>query len=177
MKLNLRKDEQTIRRFIEKRVRDYPVYENLGPGDDADPITLITLGYYIEQSGYFALIFDTRANADNDGQWTLHIESDTNLLPFPKWCAAFETLCDGDSVVVTLPNGETRTLDDSDDNESVARLFGEMLRDTMLTLRDRGAFGCLPLAPKAFFVVEEFDGHWGWPEYKKRKTLGRLKKR
>jgi hypothetical protein len=177
MKLDLQKDEQKIRRFIEKRVGNYSRSKNRGPGKAGDPIALITLGYYLEQTGYFALVFDTRPNADNDGEWTLHIEDDVNVLPFPKWCAAFEKLCDGGSVDVTLPGGKMRTLDDTDDNASVAQLFGEMLRDTMFALRDAGTFDVLPLAPKAFFVIEEFDGHWGWPEYKKRKTLGRLKKK
>ena len=176
MKLDLQKDAQRIRRFIEKRVRDYPVYVNLGPGNDADPISLITLGYYLEQTGYFALVFDTRSDADNDGQWTLHIENEVNVLPFPKWCAAFEKLCDGGQVDVTLPNGEIRTLDNSDDNDTVAQMFGEIIRETMLSLREAGRFDKLPLSPNAFFSIEEFDGHWGWPSYEKRKTLGRLRK-
>ncbi len=177
MKLNLQQDAQKIRRYIERRVRDYPVYVNLGPGDDHDPISLVTLGYYLEQAGYFALVFDTRPDADHDGQWTLHIENDVNVLPFPKWRAAFERLCDGGSVDVALPGGATRTLDDSDDNESVAQLFGEVIRDTFLALRDSGALDTLPWAPRAFFVIEEFDGHWGWPDYNRRKTLGRIRKK
>lgn len=51
MKIDLQKDAQKIRRYIEKRIRDYPNYENLGPGDDSDPIALITVGYYLEQAG------------------------------------------------------------------------------------------------------------------------------
>lgn len=176
MKLDLRKDAQKIRRFIEKRIRDYPKYENLGPGEDADPIALISLGYYLEQTGYFAMVIDTRPDADNDGEWTLHIENDVNVLAFPQWCAAFEELCEGGSVSVTLPNGKTRILDEADDTDSVARLFGETIREIVVSLRDAGAFDSLPLSPKAFFVIEEFDGHWGWPDYKKRKTLGRLRK-
>jgi hypothetical protein len=43
-------------------------------------------------------------------------------------------------------------------------------------LRAEGAFDSLPLAPKAFIVVEEFDGNYFWPDYKKRKTLGRIKR-
>lgn len=176
MKLDLRRDEQTIRRYIQKRIREYRAPRNLGPGDAANPITLITLGYYLEQTGYFALVFDTRLHADNDGEWTGHIENKINVVPFPKWCAAFEKLCDGGSVEVTLPGGKTRTLDDSDDNQSVAQLFGEILLGTMNTLRDECAFDELPLSRKAFFIIEEFDGNWGWPDYKRRKTLGRLKK-
>ena len=40
MKLNLQQDAQKLRRFIQKRIADYPVYVNLGPGNDEDPITL-----------------------------------------------------------------------------------------------------------------------------------------
>ncbi|MGC1275915.1 MAG: hypothetical protein WBC44_19590 [Planctomycetaceae bacterium] len=177
MKLDLQKDERKFRRFVEKRLRDYPVYENLGPGNDADPIALMTVGYSFEQSGYAALVLDTRPDADHDGQWTLHIENETNVLPFPKWCAAFETLCDGGTVDVVLPDGRPRTLDDSDDNESVAALFGETLRDAMQALNREGKFAGLPRTPGAFFIVEEFNGQYGWPDYDDRKSLGRLKGR
>ncbi len=120
-------------------------------------------------------MIDTRPDADNDGEWTGHIEKEVNVLPFPKWQAAFEKLCDGGTVEVTLPSGNLKTLDDSDDNESVAKLFGEMILEIMLSLRDAGAFETLPLLPKAFFIIEEFDGSWGWPSYAKRKSLGRLR--
>lgn len=176
MKLDLQKDEQKIRRYIQQRIGDYNPKKNEGPGKAGDPIALITLGYYLEQAGYFALVFDTRPDADNDGEWTGHIENDINVLEFPRWCAAFEKLCDGGSVTVTLPGGKTRTLGESDDNASVARLFGEMLLDIMTSLRDEQAFDDLPLAKKAFFVIEEFDGNWGWPDYKRRRSLGRLKR-
>jgi len=177
MKLDLKKDAQKIRRYIEQRIRDYPIYENDGPGDDSDPVALITIGYYLEQAGYVAVVFDTRGDADNDGQWTLHIDDDVNVLPFPKWYSVFMKLCDGGSVDVVQPNGKLRTLDESDDNESVATFFGEMILEIMLSLRDSGAFETLPLAPKAFFVIEEFDGQWGWPAYAKRKSQGRLRKK
>lgn len=176
MKLNLQKDGQKLRRFIQERIADYPVYVNLGPGNDEDPITLITFGYYIFQTGYFAMVFDTRPDADSDGKWTLHIENETNVLQFPKWCKAFEALCDGSKVDVVLPDGSERTLDDTEDNESVTKLFGTMILDIIQGLQRKHAFDGLPLAPKAFFIIEEFDGTWGWPDYKKRKTLGRIRK-
>lgn len=177
MELDLQKDAGKIRRFIEKRIRNYPKYDNLGPGNDGDPISLISVGYSLEQTGYFALVFDTREDADNDGEWTLHIENGVNVLRLPKWCAAFGKRLQGDCIDVTLPDGKKRTLDDSDGSESVARLFGEIILEIMLSLRDSGAFNTLPLNPKAFFIIEEFDGLWGWPDYAKRKSLGRLRKK
>ncbi len=67
MKLNLQKDTQKLLRYIRQRIVNYPVYINLGPGNDEDPIALITFGYYIFQTGYFAMVFDTRPDADSDG--------------------------------------------------------------------------------------------------------------
>jgi hypothetical protein len=109
MKLDLQKDAQKIGRYIQQRVRDYPVFINLGPGKDDDPISLVTLGYYVEQTGYLALVFDTRPDADNDGQWTLHIENDVNVIAFPKWLAAFERLC-GRSQVAERQKADARRL-------------------------------------------------------------------
>jgi len=100
----------------------------------------------------------------------------TRSVAFPKWCAAFEKLCDGGSVDVTMPDGTIRKLDESEDNESVAKLFGEMILEVVKTLRDAEAFERLPLSPKAFFVIEEFAGNWGWPAYSKRKSPGRLRR-
>jgi hypothetical protein len=177
MKLNLKQDAQKIRGFIAKRIADYPVYVNLGPGEDEDPISLVTFGYYVFQTGYFAMVFDTRPDADSDGNWTLHIENDTNVLEFPKWCSAYEKLCDGGSVDVILPNDAPRTLGSSDDEESVAKLFGEMILDIIQGLQKEHAFDVLPLTRNAFFIIEEFDGTWGWPKYEKRKSLGRIRKK
>jgi hypothetical protein len=78
---------------------------------------------------------------------------------------------------VIITDGKTRKLGESDDNESVARLFGETILKIMLSLREADAFASLPLGTKAFFIIEEFDGNWGWPAYEKRKTLGRLRKK
>ena len=54
MKLDLRKDQKTIAKHIAERVRDYPMYVNNGPGEDEDPISLITLGFAFDQSGWIA---------------------------------------------------------------------------------------------------------------------------
>lgn len=92
MRLNLQTDARKLRKYIERRIKDYPVYENLGPGEDDDPIALITVGFYAEQGGYVNLVFDTRPKAEVDGEWTVHIDNETNTLPFPKWFAANEAI-------------------------------------------------------------------------------------
>lgn len=74
LKLDLQRDQQKVRRYFERRIRDYSVHINLGPGEDEDPISLITIGFYASQGGYVSLIFDTRPNAGPhhgfDGEWT-----------------------------------------------------------------------------------------------------------
>jgi hypothetical protein len=176
MRLDLQADQRKLRRYIERRIRDYPVYVNLGPGDDGDPIGLVTVGFYAEQGGYVNLVFDTRPDAEVDGQWTVHIDNDTNTLAFPKWLSAYEAICNGETVSVTRHDGSAATLQDSDGDEGVNRIFGEMIVDLMLQLRDDGTLAKLPLAPKAFLVVEEFDGRYFWPTHKTRKTKGRILK-
>ena len=176
MKLNLEADKREVRRYVEQRIRDYAVYENLGPGDDDAPITLITVGFYAEQGGYVNVAFDTRPKAEVDGEWTLHIDNETNTLAFPKWLAAYDAICNGKSVSVNQHDGSTCTLQDSDGDEGVNRVFGEMLLAIMTELRDDGTLAQLPLSPKAFMVIEEFDGRYFWPTYETRKTKGRIRR-
>jgi hypothetical protein len=176
MKINLQSDQRKLRRYIEQRIRNYPKYENLGPGEDDDPIGLITAGFYAEQSGYVSLIFDTRKDAEVDGEWTGYIENDTNILEFPKWLAAYDAICDDKKVFVTRHDGLETTLQDFDGDEGVNRVFGEMIVDTMVRLRDDGTLSQLPLTPKAFMVVEEFDDRFFWPPYNSPKAKGRIKK-
>ena len=177
MKLDLTKDQRKIRRYIEQRIKEYAVYENNGPGDDEDPIRLVTMGYYLEQTGYFALVFDTRPDADSDGEWTLYIDEeedeDLTTLHFPKWCSMIETWYEGMPIDLVLPTGKSRRITrKSHTHETIAQIFGEMLHDTMISLRDEGALAPLPLADDAFLVVEEFDGHWSSSKsYKTRKRI------
>ena len=120
------------------------------------------------------MVFDTRRDADVDGEWTRYIDNDTNTLPFPKWRAAYDAINDDETVSVTRHDGSTCTLQRRDEDDGVNRVFGEMLTDLMKQLRDDGTLARLPLAARAFMVIEEFDARYFWPTYKTRKTKGRL---
>ncbi|MBS0659616.1 MAG: hypothetical protein JSR82_15340 [Verrucomicrobia bacterium] len=87
------------------------------------------------------------------------------MLPFPKWLAAYDAIADGEAVAVLKHDGKKCTLEDADGDEGVNRVFGDMIVALMLELRDDGTFKKLPLAPKAFMVIEEFDGRYGWPKH------------
>ena len=135
-------------------------------------IRLVTLGFYVEQGGYVNLILDTRPKADTDGDWTLFIDV-PNICDFPDWNSAFERICDGKQVAVIKHDGTKVTLTDKYDNEFIQSVFGDMLVDLLTEMRDDGSLQELPLASKAFMVIEEFDGRYFWPDHKTRKTAGR----
>ena len=65
-KVNLKTDQRTIRRLIEKRIKEYCKTPNPTLGSPQDPIILITLTFDIEYEGYIDLGFDTRPDALSD---------------------------------------------------------------------------------------------------------------
>ncbi len=170
MKIDLKKDRAKLRKYIEKRIRDYSVYENLGPGEDDAPIALITLGYYAAQGGYANLVFDTRPDADIDGEWTQYIAEETNTCPFPKWYAACMSIYDGKPVVVTETDGNVATVTDE---MQLQLLLGNMLVGLLTELRSDGTLALLPLTQDAYMTVQEFDFTFFWPE-DDAETIGRV---
>ena len=167
MKLNLLADQKKIRRYISDRVRDYPDYTNLGPGDDNDPISRMTVGFYAMQGGDVSVVFDTRPNAGPhrgfDGEWTLWLYEDT-MLYLPKWADACDAICDGKTVYVTRHTGEIVALTNADSKWRINAIFGEMITQLLIELRDDGTLAQLTLAPNAYMVVEEFNEYYFWPQ-------------
>jgi len=183
MKLDLSKDKAKILKYLRRRIKDYPHHVNNGPGKDSDPIRLVTLGFYAEQGGYVALVFDTRKEADYDGEWTLFIDELT-MLDFPKWCDFYELACNGKPVELVQGNGESLVVHFEDANEdhliddkSLTQrndYFGSMLTDVMKELRNDGSWKKVPLSDDAFMMVSDFDENYLWPNYEKRKSSGRI---
>ena len=170
MKINLRSDAKKISDYVKQRVAEYPAYVNLGPGEDDDPITHMTLGYEFCQAGWVALVFDTRLDGSPDGEWQSYIEE--NSLEFPSWLKAIDALWDdGEPIEVTLPDGSKQKLGEDDD---LGELIGIMLRDILIRGRKEKWFEKLPIAKKSCMGVEDHDGAFGWPDYDKRFKDGKL---
>ena len=167
LKLDLQREQQKVRRYFERRIRDYSVYLNMGPGEDEDPISLITIGFYASQGGFVALIFDTRPNAgpDNgfDGEWTKYLDHDSNLLWLTPWCNAFEALSAGKRTIIVRHDFIEHAIETECSPEIINALFGDMLVDLTMKMRNQGWFGKLPLASNARVAIEEFDGYYFWP--------------
>ncbi len=157
MKIDLKKDARTIYKFLRQRVRDYPIYVNNGPGEDADPISQITLGFQISQAGWIAIVFDTRADGAPDGEWQAYIEE--NWLEFPHWLEAVDALYDDEEPIeFILPHGKKKKVGIDDD---LAEVVGSMLKDILIQARKEKCFNELPIATKCSMGVEDHDGAYG----------------
>jgi len=165
MDIDLANAVQDIRDYIRKRVRAYKRLANDGPGKPGDPITLITLGYQIDQDGWVALVFDTRPQPDCDGNWQSHIED--NDLPFLAWHRAFTTMTASNQPIrVVLADGKVKTLRKTMSMKTVCTPFGRALKAALLGAWRDGDFAALPLAKGCRVAIEEHEGNWGWTNLK-----------
>lgn len=178
MKIDLKKDIKTVSKQIADRVRDYAEYVNNGPGEDDDPVSQITLGFAFDQSGWIALVFDTRPDAESDGEWQAYIEE--NEVAFEHWFDAVDPLHEAtafggeaEPLSITTHDGKKKTLK-SYDVEEIAEYVGAMLFQALVDARDSGLLAKLPLGEQCLMGVEEQDGYYGWPHYKDRIKLGRV---
>ncbi len=162
-RLDLRKDVAEILAYVSDRVRTFKPSKNDGPGK-GKVVKQIDVGYSCDQSGWVALILDTRPDAEPDGEWNAHIEG--NTLDRPDWLAAFESL-EESPLVVVLPDGKERKLR-KESFDKLTEILGEMLKGVLLKAKADGLLAGLPKAPGCQFGVEEHNGGYGWPIYEER---------
>lgn len=172
MRLDLKKDRQSLLKYVKQRVRDYPIYVNDGPGEDEDEVTQITCGFQCDQSGWVALVFDTRPKSECDGEWQHFIEE--NCLELPHWCDVCEAMWEENSSVQLIDSkGRKETLGE---DHSLAGVLGEFLQDFLIQLRNDGVFKKLPLSERCSLTVEEHDGQYGWTNLSS-KDEGKIKEK
>ncbi|MEQ8634769.1 hypothetical protein [Gimesia maris] len=161
VQLNLRKDAREIYQHLLQRVREYPVYINNGPGEDADDIRQITLGFSYAQSGWIAVVFDTRPDAEVDGTWQNFIEE--NCIDYPHWNAAWDQVSEGKcQLKVLLPLGKKTDVAPFAEMDEFASSLGQALSGLLIKARDAGEFSSLPVDANCFLTVEDHDGAFGW---------------
>jgi hypothetical protein len=164
MKLDLRKDFDDIYGYLLDRVKAFDPKKNPGPGT-GKTVALLDFGFQCDQDGWVALVFDTRPDAEPDGEWNSYIEE--TQLPRPHWQQALMALETG-SVDVLMPDGAKRKLTDETEFEDFVALFGDLLKSVLLKARADGVFKSLPIAKECHMGVEEQDGRYGWPNYEDR---------
>lgn len=160
--LHLAKDCREVLAHLRRRVKDYTVYINPGPGEDEDDITLITLGYCFEQYGWYALVFDTRPEAAIDGEWQEYIEE--TRVEKQVWC-----MDDVHRVEIKHYDPAWREPKRAISDQYMANLYGQLLKKVLVEANDAGLFQTLPLAAGCVLCIEEFEGRYGWADKARRK--------
>ncbi|HYE21669.1 MAG TPA: hypothetical protein VEA69_24700 [Tepidisphaeraceae bacterium] len=157
MTIDLPTARQTIADYFRRRVDAQARRLN------SSSVQRIDVGFTLGQAGWVIVVFDTRANAAMDGEWTRELDDESAVLRIDQWRDAFLALEDGEPIEVIRPNGErwrmAASLDDLDDESQseLAAMIGDMLKSLILSFREEGVFAALPLAEECDFGIEEFD--------------------
>jgi hypothetical protein len=162
VRLDLRRDFADIYAHLADRVRGFnPAGSNVlgGPG----PVKMVEVGFEYSQAGWVVVAFDTRANAEPDGEWT-HLITEENMLNLPHWLEAGEANMEGTITVVQLDGSEAVLPPGTE----LAEVLGEVVKAVLLKARADGVFAMLPKVPSCQLGVEHFSGAYGWPAYEER---------
>jgi len=160
-KVNLKTDQRTIRRHIEKRIKEYCKAPNPTLGSSQDVILLITLTFDIEYEGYVDLGFDTRPDALSDIRWEERTE---DCLEFAHWNEGLQRFsCDALPLNVSLHDGSKAVVSPDSEADAFDTYIGNMLRDTLMDMRQSGKFANLPLGDDCFMLVGGTHSNYAWP--------------
>ena len=100
MCIDFRNDYEVISKYIRQRFKDYSELSDIGLGTKGFDISLIHLGYDIEESSWISVVFDRRSNAISDGEWTKIIVP--NSLSLGHWSVAWDKAYEeGSNLIIT----------------------------------------------------------------------------
>lgn len=159
-RLNLKSDQQKIKRYIIARVKEYVRSPLPDLGQPTDPVTMISLLFDVEYQGHVDLIFDTRSNAAEDFEL---VEDTGHCFELSHWYESVERLaCDGLSLQLTLHEGTKVVTEPDADDDPLDGHIGDMLRDTLLAMRDQGVFSKLPMVGGYEMIVTGAHTNYFW---------------
>lgn len=161
MRLDLRRDFADIYAHLTDRVRAFDPAGGNVLGEHG-LVKSVEIGFEYCQAGWLVVVFDTRPDAEPDGEWTALI--DGNQLHRPHWLEAGEAQRQGAITVVQLDGTEV----DLPSEAELGDILGEMVKAALLKPRADGVFAALPKASGCELGVEHFDGGYGWPVYEER---------
>ena len=161
MRLDLRRDFADLYAHVADRVRTFDPATNDGPGDQGS-VKMVAVGFEYAQAGWVVVVFDTRPDAEPDGEWNSHIAG--NALERPDWLAASEANSDGPITLVQLDGSEVELPECTE----LAEPLGEMIKAVLLKARADGIFAALLKAPGCELGVEHQEGAYGWPAHPDR---------
>lgn len=163
MIIDIREEVPDLLKYVRRRVDEHVA--KAAKVKNLQPVTLATFGFEFGQSNWVALVFDTRPDAEPDGEWTL-LDLDEVLIKRPKWPIWHELPEDEIVYFINLAGQKINIMEDPDD--ITCNIIGEAMKHVMLTARDEGVFDKLPKADHCEIGVENLEGYYDWPEYDER---------
>jgi hypothetical protein len=155
MTIDLREDILAFRNYIR-----HVVGEHIQAGKPKP--AMIHFGFTFDQDGWIKAYLDTRPNASRDGEWTVHLASET-LLPRPRWYEASE-LSDLRSVNLIGIDGENLAeWSAHPDLQGFANVLGDFIKYSVAIFIDEGLFQPLLGTEQLKYCVEELIGLYEWP--------------
>jgi len=162
MKIDYHPDFADFYTYLVERVRSFDPASNDGPGE-AGPVKRVDVGFGYGYAGWISVVFDTRPDAEPDGEWNAHIEG--NCLERPNWQWEEES---EESQPITIVQADGKTSEIPEEDEVIAEHIGEILKAALLKARADGVFEGLLKSPGCELGIEEQDGNYGWPVYEER---------
>ncbi|QEF97289.1 hypothetical protein Mal15_13280 [Stieleria maiorica] len=159
-RLNLKTDQRKIRKYITKRVKSYSKSPSPALGDPGDPIGRIALEFDLEYEGFVDLVFDTRPDAAEAHEF---VEDTGDRLELYHWFEGTERFaCENLPLKITLQDGSKVVIEPDSDGEAYDQYVGEMLRETLVELRQAGTFSNLPIADSCVLSVGGVHTNYFW---------------
>jgi hypothetical protein len=162
MVIDIREDVPELLEYVRRRVDEHVA--KAANVKKLPPVKMIEFGFEFGQANWVALVFDTRPDAEPDGEWTREI--DDVMLPRPKWPIWHELPEDAHVYFIDLAGQKVDVMENPD--EIICNIVGEAMKHVLLTARQQGAFNKLPKADKCELGVENMEGFYGWPAYEDR---------
>jgi len=160
MLIDIRKDLPDFHAYLTERIKAHSAEK---------PVSQIQFGFEFGQSNYVVLVFDTRPDAEPDGEWTNEIDTmidNGTALMRPNW-PIWHELPEGERVsFIDISGKEIDVLNDPDN--LICGTIGDALKQVFLTARAEGVFKNLPKHPRCELAVENIEGYYGWPKYEDR---------
>jgi len=163
MQLDLQRDFTEIYTYLAERVRGFDPKTHAGLGGPGR-VRLFQVGFEYSQAGWVIAVFDTRPDAESDGQWDIELENESNSLQRPHWVEAGE-FNDKSPITVIGHEGTTTVLPAGSE---LAEVLGELVKAVVIKALADGMFATLAKSKRCLFGIEHFSGAYSWPEYDDR---------
>lgn len=163
MIIDIRKDVPDFLAYIRRRVAEHVAASKKLKKPKL--VTRIDFGFEFGQGNELWLVFDTRPDAEPDGEWTLQVGK-VAALARPKW-PIWHELPDEEVVFFIDLKGEKVNVMKSPDKK-ICKIVGEAMKHALMEAREAGEFARLPKAERCEIGVENMEGYYGWPKYEDR---------